>query len=130
MNQGIVKEFRDFLMRGNIIELAIAFIMAAAFVPVVTSLVDGVILPFIAAIFGEPNFDNIGFDVGDARVQIGLFISAVINFILIAVAVFFFIVKPVQMIKDRQKAGEEPPPEPTEEVVLLTEIRDALRNRP
>ena len=70
MNEGIVKEFRDFLMRGNIIELAVAFIMAAAFVPVVTSLVNGVILPFIAAIFGEPNFDNIGFDVGDARVVI------------------------------------------------------------
>jgi large conductance mechanosensitive channel len=129
MNQGLIKEFRDFLMRGNIIELAIAFIMGLAFVPVVTSLVDGVFLPFIAAIFDEPNFDNVGFDVNDSRVRIGLFLSAAVNFVLVAAAVFFFIVKPVQLIKDRMKKGEEAPPEPTEEVALLTEIRDLLRGQ-
>jgi large conductance mechanosensitive channel len=127
VNQGLVKEFRDFLMRGNIIELAVAFVMGIAFAGVVTALVDGVFLPFFAAIFDEPNFDNVGFDVNDSRVRIGLFLSAVVNFVLIAAAVFFFIVKPVQLIKDRQKKGEEAPPPPPEEIELLREIRDLLR---
>ena len=102
----MIKEFRDFIMRGNVIELAVAVIMAAAFTPVITSLVEGVFTPFLAAIFGKPNFDTVGFDVGDSRVLIGLFITAVINFLLIAIGVFFFIVKPMNIIKERQKKGE------------------------
>jgi large conductance mechanosensitive channel len=129
MNQGIIKEFRDFLMRGNIIELAIAFIMGLAFVPVVTSFVDGIIMPFFAAIFDEPNFNNVGFDVNDSRVQIGLFITAIVNFVLIAGAVFFLIVKPMDMIKERMRRGEEAPPPPAEDIALLTEIRDLLRQQ-
>ncbi len=127
MNQGILKEFRDFITTGNIIEIAVAFIMAAAFVPVVGALVDGILMPIIAAVVGEPNFDNIGFDLGDARVAIGIFITAIVKFLLIAAAVFFFIVKPVQMIKDRQKSGAEAPPPPPEDIQLLREIRDSLR---
>ena len=127
MNQGILKEFRDFITTGSIIELAIAFILGLAFVPVVTSLVDGILMPIIAAIVGEPNFDNIGFDLGDARVAVGLFITAIVKFVLIAAAVFFFIIKPVQMIKDRRKSGAEPEPAPPEDIQLLREIRDLLR---
>jgi large conductance mechanosensitive channel len=128
MNQGLIKEFRDFLMRGNIIELAVAVIMASAFTPVITALVEGVFTPFLAAIFGKPNFDTVGFDVGDSRVLIGLFITALINFVLIAAGVFFFIVKPLNVIRDRQKKGEEAPAEPSDDVKLLSEIRDILAN--
>jgi large conductance mechanosensitive channel len=128
MNQGLIKEFRDFLMRGNIIELAVAVIMASAFTPVITALVEGVFTPFLAAIFGEPNFDSVGFDVGDSRVLIGLFITALINFVLIAAGVFFFIVKPMNIIRDRQRKGEEAPAEPSDDIKLLTEIRDILAN--
>ena len=129
MNHPLLKEFRDFLMRGDIVALAVAVIMATAFTPVITSLVEGVFTPFLAAIFGEPNFNRVGFDVGDSRVLLGLFITAVINFVLIAAGVFFFIVKPIKMIEDRQAKGEEEPAEPTEDIALLTEIRDLLRSR-
>jgi large conductance mechanosensitive channel len=129
VNQGIIKEFRDFILRGNVIELAVAVIIATAFTPVVTSLVEGIFTPFLAAIVGEPNFNSVGFDVGDSRVLIGLFLTAVVNFVLIAAAVFFFIVKPMNIIKERQKRGAEAPPEPSDEIKLLTEIRDLLRNQ-
>ena len=129
MNQGIIKEFRDFITKGNIIELAVAVIMAGAFAPVITSLVEGVFTPFLAAIFGEPNFNFVGFDVGDSRVLIGLFITAVINFLMIAAGVFFFVIKPLKMIEERQKSGAEPPPPTPEDVELLREIRDLLRSR-
>ena len=128
MNQGIIKEFRDFITKGNVIELAVAVIMAGAFAPVITSLVTGVFTPFLAAIFGEPNFNSVGFDVGDSRVLIGLFITAVINFVLIAAGVFFFIVKPLNILQQRQKSGAEPPPPTPEDIELLREIRDLLRS--
>ncbi|MGD9934315.1 MAG: large conductance mechanosensitive channel protein MscL [Dehalococcoidia bacterium] len=129
MNQGIIKEFRDFITKGNVIELAVAVIMAGAFAPVITSLVEGVFTPFLAAIFGEPNFDNVGFDVGDSRVRIGLVITAGVNFVMIAAGVFFFVIKPLKMLEERRKAGAEPPPPTPEDIQLLREIRDELRRR-
>jgi large conductance mechanosensitive channel len=128
VNNPILKEFRDFLLKGDIISLAVAFIMAGAFGAVVASFTDGIVMAFIAAIFGKPSFDSIGLDVGDGRLYIGTFLTAVANLIIVGAAVFFFIVKPVQMIRDRQKAAGEPVPE-SEDIILLREIRDALRNR-
>lgn len=129
MNSGIVKDFRDFLLRGNLLELAVAFIMAGAFAAVVSALTDGIIMAFIAAIFGKPNFDSIGLDVGDGRLLIGTFLTALVNLIIVGAAVFFFIVKPAQMIRDRQKKEGTEPPQP-EDTELLREIRDLLKNRP
>ena len=129
VNKGIIKEFKDFLLQGDTIALAVAFIMAAAFVPVVDAFTKGIVLNFIAAIVGKPNFDDIGLDVGDSRLLIGTFLTALVNLVLVGGAVFFFIVKPVQMIKDRQKSGAEPPPPDPEDVALLREIRDLLRAR-
>jgi large conductance mechanosensitive channel len=128
MNQ-VLTEFRDFISRGNVIDLAVAVILATAFSPIVTAIVDGVIMPFIAAIVGQPNFDSIGFDINDNRIAIGIVITKAVSFVLIAAAVFFFIVKPMNILKDRQKKGAAPAPEPSEDIVLLREIRDALRNR-
>jgi large conductance mechanosensitive channel len=124
-----LKEFRDFLLQGDIIALAVAFVLAVAFSAVVAAFTDGIVMNFIAAIVGEPNFDSIGLDVGDSRLLIGTFLTAVVNLIIVGAAVFFFIVKPVQMLRDRKKAAGEPVPE-SEDVVLLREIRDLLRNRP
>lgn len=128
MNQ-LLKEFRDFLLRGDIISLAVAFIMAAAFLPVVDTFTNGIVLNFIAAIVGKPNFDDIGLDVGDSRLLIGTFLTAVVNLILVGAAVFFFIVKPVELIRARQKSGAEPAPADPEDIALLREIRDLLKNR-
>lgn len=129
MNKGIIKEFKDFLLQGDVIALAVAFIMAAAFKPVVDNFTNGVVMNFIAAIVGKPNFDSIGLDVGDSRLLIGSVLTALANLILVGAAVFFFIVKPVNMIKERQKKGEEAPPPDPEDVALLREIRDLLRAR-
>lgn len=129
MNKGLIKEFRDFLLQGDIIALAVAFIMALAFKPVVDTFTNGIVLNFIAAIVGKPNFDDIGIDVGDSRLLIGTFLTAVVNLILVGAAVFFFIVKPIQVIKERQKRGEEAPPPDPEDIALLREIRDLLRTR-
>ena len=126
MNSPIIKEFRDFLTRGNLIELAVAFVMAGAFATVVSAFTDGIVMQFLAAIFGEPNFDSIGLDIGDSRLLIGTFLTALVNFVIIAAAVFFFIVKPVQAIRERQK-NEPETVAPPEDIELLREIRDLLR---
>ncbi|MGE0601120.1 MAG: large conductance mechanosensitive channel protein MscL [Dehalococcoidia bacterium] len=128
MNHPIIKEFRDFVMRGDIIALAVAFIMAGAFGAVVAAFTDGIVMAFIAAIFGKPSFDSIGLDVGDGRLYIGTFLTALANLLIVAAAVFFFIVKPVKILQDRKKEAGEPVPE-AEDVVLLREIRDLLKNR-
>lgn len=130
MNQGILKEFRDFLVQGNIVELAVALIMAVAFGAVVNSLVNDVIMAFVAAIFGEPSFGSVGFNIGDGRIAIGSFINAVVNFILVGAAVFFFIVKPVKEIRARRtRAAVVDDATAPEDVQLLREIRDLLRTR-
>lgn len=129
MNQGIIKEFRDFLMRGDIISLAVAFIMAGAFGAVVAAFTDGIVMAFIAALFGKPSFDSIGLDIGDGRLLIGTFLTALVNLVIVAAAVFFFIVKPLQAIKDRQKREGEVVPD-ADDIALLKEIRDLLKNRP
>ncbi len=128
MNHPIIKEFRDFLVSGNIIELAVAFIMALAFASVVSAFTDGIVMAFIAAIFGEPSFDRIGLDIGDGRLYIGTFLTAVANLLIVGAAVFFFIVKPVKVIRERKKTEPETVP-PAEDIELLREIRDLLRTQ-
>jgi len=126
----IFKEFKDFITKGNLIDLAVAFIIAGAFAAVVGGLVNFLIMPFIAAIFGQPSFDSLTFTLNDAVIPYRSFLTALVNFLLIAAAVFFFIVKPFNMWKARQaKAVEAAPasaPEPAEEIVLLRQIRDQL----
>ena len=129
MNNPLLKEFRNFLLQGDIIALAVAFIMGLAFKGVIDAFTNGIVLNFIAAIVGKPNFDDIGLDIGDSRLLIGTFLTAVVNLILVGGAVFFFIVKPVNMIKERQKKGEEEPVPDPEDVQLLREIRDLLKAR-
>jgi large conductance mechanosensitive channel len=117
----MLQEFKDFISKGNILAIAVGLIMALYFAKIVDALLDGVILPIISAIFGEPNYENIGFDLGDARISIGLVINAVISFVVVAF-VLFLIVRAYNKMRPEEAAA------PTE-VQLLTEIRDALKNR-
>jgi large conductance mechanosensitive channel len=105
----MLKEFRDFLFRGNIVELAVAFVMGIAFATVVNSLVNNLLMPVIAMIIGKPDFRGLDFTINDAVFRYGAFITDVIQFAAIAAAVFFFIVKPVSAMLQRLR------PEPIEE---------------
>jgi large conductance mechanosensitive channel len=99
----MLKEFRDFLLRGNIVELAVAFVMGLAFAAVVNSLVNDLVTPLIAMVIGKPDFSDLTFTINDARFRYGAFITAVIQFIAIAAAVFFFVVKPVNALMNRYR---------------------------
>ena len=103
----MIQEFRDFLFRGNIIELAVAFVMGVAFAAVVNSLVDNLVMPVIAMIIGKPDFSDLTFTINDAVFRYGAFITDVIQFLAIAAAVFLFIVKPVQAMVARREAPVE-----------------------
>ena len=113
---GTLKEFRDFLLRGNVITLAVAFVMGLAFAAVVNSFVKNLVMPVIAAIIGKPDFSNLTFTIHRSVFTYGTFITDLISFIAIAAAVFFFIVKPVDIFERRRKLGEvEPEAVPDEE---------------
>jgi large conductance mechanosensitive channel len=99
----MLKEFKDFLFRGNIIELAVAFVMGLAFAAVVNSLVNNLLMPVIAMIIGKPDFRDLTFTINDAVFRYGSFITDVIQFVAIAAAVFFFVVKPVTAMLARYR---------------------------
>ncbi len=123
----ILKEFKDFITKGSLIDLAVAFIIAAAFGAIINALVGSIIMPLIAAIFGETSFDDMIATVNGAEIPYGTFITALVNFLLIAAAVFFLIVKPYNAWRARQAKSEDAAPAaPAEEIVLLREIRDRL----
>jgi large conductance mechanosensitive channel len=103
----MLKEFRDFLLRGNLVELAVAFVMGLAFAAVVNSLVDDLVLPVVAMIFGKPDFSTLTFTINDAVFRYGAFITAVIEFVAIGFAVFFFVVKPVNLLLARLREPVE-----------------------
>ena len=125
----MVKEFKQFVARGNIVEIAVGLVMAVAFGAVVTSLVENVLTPIIGAVFGQPDFSTLKLDLwNDAVISYGVFLNAVFSFLAVALAVFFFVVRPYNTLKARMAEGgdEEDAPAPAEELVLLREIRDAL----
>ena len=95
------EDLKNFLFRGNIVELAVAFVMGVAFAAVIASLVDNLIMPVIAMIIGKPDFSDLTFTINDAVFRYGAFITAVIQFLAVGVAVFFFVVKPLQMMAAR-----------------------------
>jgi len=111
----MLKEFRDFLLRGNLVTLAVAFVMGAAFAALVTAFVDDLIMPIVAAVFGKADFSNLTFTIHHSVFSYGSFITALIVFVTIAAAIFFFVVKPVDIVEKRRARGEEPPPPSDEE---------------
>ena len=120
---GMLKEFRDFAMKGNIVDLAVAVIIGGAFGKIVTALTDSLIMPIIALILGKGGVSEMSVAVGKTIFPIGLFLQAVIDFILIAF-VLFLIIKAINMRKKKEEAIAPTP----EEIILLREIRDAVKN--
>jgi large conductance mechanosensitive channel len=128
----MLKGFREFILRGNVIDLAVGIVIGAAFTGVITSLVNGLITPLIAAIFGKPNLDSVGnFTINGAEFSIGVILTAVLNFVLVAAAIYFVVIVPInhlQKIRFRKTKHSDVPddaPVPTE-LELLAEIRDLL----
>jgi len=107
----MASDFKRFLLRGNVIDLAVAVVIGVAFGAVVTSFVENLITPLIAAIFGEPDFSGLTFTINGAVFGYGAFLNALIAFITIAAAVFFFVVRPINAVISRSR--QEPTPDPT-----------------
>ncbi len=122
----MLKEFRDFLNRGSVIDLAVAVILGAAFTAIVKSLVDDIIMPLIGVLMGGVSFADLSVQVGDAVILYGNFIQAIVNFVIVAFVVFLFIRSYNNMQKKEEEAPAAPP-EPSTEEKLLTEIRDLLK---
>jgi len=134
----MLKGFREFITRGNVVDLAVGVVIGASFTMVVTAFVDGIINPIVAAIFGKPDLSHVLTwtlnDAGtattddDAILSIGLVLTALINFLLVAVAIYFFVVVPLNRLAALRPKDEPAPDEPVSptEIELLTEIRDAL----
>lgn len=120
----MLKGFKDFVMRGNLVELAVAFIIGGAFATVVTTF-TGVLMGFIGKAGGQPDFSKIMV----ADVNVGLFLNALIAFLIVAFVVYFFVVTPYNKVQERMARGEEDAP-PSPEIALLSEIRDLLAGRP
>jgi len=125
----VFKEFKAFIMRGNVVDLAVAVVIGAAFGAVVTALVADIITPIIS-IPGKTNFAQLSFHIRDSEFKYGDFLNALVSFLSVAAAVFFFIVKPLNMLAERRKRGEaaeDDTPAPSDEALILAEIRDLLK---
>jgi large conductance mechanosensitive channel len=123
----LLQEFKDFLMKGNLIELAVAFVMGLAFAAVINSLVDNLVMPIIAAVIGKPDFSALTFTINDSVFGYGAFITDVIQFVAIAAAVFFFIVKPVQVARAQRTGRDAEEEAPSDEERRHQELLAALR---
>lgn len=124
--KSFIKEFKEFISRGNVIDLAVAVVIGGAFTKIVNSLVDDIIMPIIGVIIGGINFEHLMITVGTAEIKYGMFIQAVVNFLLIAF-VIFSIIKAINTFNKKKEDAPEEPAKPSEDIVLLTEIRDLLR---
>ncbi len=121
----MLKEFRDFILRGNVLDLAVAVILAIAFGAIITSLVNDIIMPIVGVIIGGFDFSGLAITVGSAAIAYGKFIQAIVNFVIIGF-VLFLIVRGANRV---MKKKEEAPPAPSAEETLLAEIRDLLKER-
>jgi large conductance mechanosensitive channel len=122
----MLKEFRDFILRGNVVDLAVAFVIGAAFAAITVSLVEDILTPLLG-LLGIPDFSTWVIEVGDAEMRIGAFLNTLISFIFIAAAIFLFVIKPMQRINAARAKDEVEEEAGPSEVDLLTEIRDELR---
>jgi large conductance mechanosensitive channel len=120
--KGILQEFKGFLNQGDYVTIAVGLIIALYFQQIINSILVGVLFPIIAAIFGKPDFQQIGFDIGDARISIGLVINAIISFVVVA-ALLFLILKAYNRMRATSTKSEA-----DTELSVLREIRDSLRS--
>ncbi|HVQ44850.1 MAG TPA: large conductance mechanosensitive channel protein MscL [Candidatus Saccharimonadia bacterium] len=126
----MLRDFKSFLLRGNVVDLAVAVVIGAAFGSVVTSLVSNLITPLIAAVGGTPDFSGLSFTINHSRFGYGLFLNSLISFLIISAVIFFFVVKPLNILLTRLQSGKEAEPTPKDpQLEVLEEIRDALQKR-
>ncbi len=136
---GFTKEFKDFVSKGNVVDLAVGVVIGAAFGKIVTSLVEDIIMPPIGYLIGGVDFTNLKFIIHAAStdaagkvvpavsINYGNFIQVVFSFIIVALAIFVFVVKPINAMKKKEEAAPSAPPAPSNQEVLLTQIRDLLK---
>lgn len=120
----MIKEFKEFIMRGNVLDLAVGVVMGAAFTAIVTALVEHIITPIIVAVTGNANVSALTFQIGEAKIEYGFFIQAIIDFLLIAL-ILFLVIKGINKFAHKQEEAEPEPEAPTAEQ-YLAEIRDLL----
>jgi large conductance mechanosensitive channel len=128
---GIVEEFKKFIARGNVIDMAVGVIVGSAFTAIVNSLVTDIITPLLGTVLAGINFESLKITIpwgGQPVITVGLFINAVINFLLTAICVFM-LVKAINAVTRKKEAAPPAPPKPSEEVLLLREIRDLLKDQ-
>ena len=122
----LFKEFKEFIARGNVMDLAVAMIIGAAFTAIVSSLVNDIVMPFLGWLIGGMDFTAYAIQLGEASINYGTFIQNIINFLCIGLVVFLM-VQALNKFKKKKEEEPKPDPEPSDEVKLLTEIRDALK---
>lgn len=123
-----LQDFKTFAVKGNVLDLAVAVIIGGAFGAIVTSFVKDLVMPLIGAIFAVPDFTTLSFTVNGTPIMIGAFIQAVVNFLIVAFAIFVMI-RLIEKFKKKEPLAPPAPPAPTKEELLLTEIRDLLKNK-
>jgi large conductance mechanosensitive channel len=124
----MLKEFRNFIARGNVLELAVAVMIGGAFNAIVTSLVNDIIMPLIGILTGGINFAGLSLQIGSALLTYGKFIQAIVNFLIIAL-VLFLVIRAANKFSHKEQPAPAKPPEPSAEVKLLSEIRDLLKEK-
>ena len=123
--KGFMTEFKEFINKGNVMDMAVGVIIAGAFGKIVTALVDNILMPIVGMLLGGVNFSKLAVTVGDASIVYGAFIQAIIDFLIIAFVIFVMI-KNINKLKKEEPAEEEPEETPAD-IALLTEIRDLLK---
>lgn len=121
-----VDEFKAFAMKGNVLDLAVAVVIGAAFGKIVSSLVEDIIMPIVGLLLGGVDFTGFSYQLGEASVAYGVFIQSIIDFLIVAVAIFM-VVKALNKTQKKAPAAPEAPAAPSEDILLLREIRDAMR---
>ncbi|MGP9659990.1 large conductance mechanosensitive channel protein MscL [Arthrobacter sp. AOP36-C1-22] len=128
----MLQGFKEFIMKGNVVDLAVAVVIGGAFATVIDALVNSVLMPLISVLVGTPNFDNFLAVGPEHAIKIGVLLTAVVNFLLVAAAIYFVVVMPMNRMIERRNARLGILPEEEEvdpQVLLLTEIRDSLKPR-
>lgn len=125
--KNFVKEFKAFAMRGNVVDLAVAVVIGAAFGKIVTSLVENIVTPLIGVLLGGVDFSGLSFQIGESAIKYGVFLQSIFDFMVIAFAIFM-VIKALSRLKNKEEIVVDEPPKPIpEDIVLLREIRDELR---
>ena len=124
----MAKEFKEFISKGNVIDLAVGVVIGSAFGKIVSSLVDDIIMPLVGIVIGGIDFTSLTVNVGEAKLSYGMFIQNIIDFLIVALCIFLF-VKAINSFKRKKEEAPAEPPKPDEKTVLLEEIRDLLKKK-